>query len=111
MQPSCQANYMLGPCGQTPSCQDDPCADPCSSAPVALPPDNRCYQEIGAEMNGNALTIRVLKDRKKLVNDGDSGACCCTTDGCCGDAPPPTMTAIPEGPNPPALNFKVSSGL
>lgn len=32
--------------------------------PVARkPPDKSCYQEIGAEMNGNALTIRVHKNK------------------------------------------------
>lgn len=37
-----------------------------------------CYQEIGAEMGGNALTIRVHKDRNKIEEyDGDDDDCGC----------------------------------
>lgn len=44
-----------------------PCTpEPCPTSPPALqdPPGN--YQEIGASMGGNALTIRVHKDRNKV---------------------------------------------
>lgn len=93
--------------GYSPSCYQP--AAPCCIPPPP-PPDNRCYQEIGAEMNGNALTIRVLKDRKKIVQETEEG-CCCTQDantaGECCSSNTPGISAIPEGPNPPSLNFKV----
>lgn len=45
---------------------------------------NASYQEIGAEMGGNALTIRVHKDANKIEQMDDTGGdvadgeCCCT---------------------------------
>lgn len=55
---------------QQPAVQEDP---------------NACYQEIGAKMGGNALTIRVHKDSNKIeqINDGngaDDADCSCTID-------------------------------
>lgn len=44
---------------------------------------NACYQEIGAQMGGNALTIRVHKDANKIEQLDDTGGNV-TDDGECG---------------------------
>lgn len=44
---------------------------------------NACYQEIGAQMGGNALTIRVHKDSNKIEQVDDTGGNV-TDDGECG---------------------------
>ncbi|KAK4877241.1 hypothetical protein RN001_009747 [Aquatica leii] len=40
--------------------------------------DKRCYQEIGAAMGGNALTIRVHKEKKLEQVDNEEELCTCT---------------------------------
>lgn len=81
-----------------PSCM--PCPPP--SCCVPCPPSNACYHEVGAEMNGNALKIRVHKDKNmtmKRIENGvevDTGCYCgggnqqpsYPTDVCC-TCPPP----------------------
>lgn len=66
---------------QAQMCPPPPC--PFTSPPPTYPPKG-CYQEIGAEMNGNALTIRVHKNKglsvRKVDDDGSdmpSEACGC----------------------------------
>ncbi|XP_044253318.1 uncharacterized protein LOC123004224 [Tribolium madens] len=50
------------------------------SGPASDPPGN--YQEIGASMGGNALTIRVHKDKNRIEQVdsvvGSEGSCCCS---------------------------------
>lgn len=84
----------------------------------AIPDDpNACYQEIGACMGGNALTIRVHKDKNAEMIEGSEG-CYCNQ----GDAPQTMMNgqqggqlgpqefAMRPGPdNKTPISFKLTS--
>lgn len=76
----CAPDYgmSMSPYGQ----MDTPCLE-CSAPPPTRNPSG-AYQEIGAQMGGNALTIRVHKDKNKPEEDeltvsSDDG-CCCTVE-------------------------------
>ncbi|XP_017773652.1 PREDICTED: uncharacterized protein LOC108560559 [Nicrophorus vespilloides] len=89
-------NYSPPPC-PPPSCPPQMnhlnLQTPCNEC--ELPPDDpeADYQEIGACMGGNSLTIRVHKEKKQISE------CACSDDD---DAPRP-----PAAPQPP-FNFKVN---
>lgn len=110
--PSCN----FPPCS-FPPCTPNPCypPDPCNACaavgcPSSPPPaDNSCYQEIGAEMNGNALTIRVHKNKgfsvKRIDEMGKEvpmiGDCPCDSSSpkgipACGCSGGPTVQSYPD---------------
>lgn len=94
----CQAGCPQVPCQPPQFPYQTPCIE-CGEAqrqmmmqqqPVQQPMDNpaACYQEIGASMGGNALTIRVHKNGNRVEKSGGTGGtdsnedyCCCADDG------------------------------
>ncbi|GJQ88032.1 hypothetical protein Trydic_g12956 [Trypoxylus dichotomus] len=119
--PPCGMPQMYGPPCSLP--METPCIE-CSAPPPTRSPSG-AYQEIGAQMGGNALTIRVHKDKAKIEEyaetvSSDDGCCCTvenfgkkkkprrTSDDYCTPCPPNQQQQLAMRPGVPDSNAPFS---